>query len=154
MIPTFLALVLFAFATGIFAVLSALEKPVYATMWDYGAPVPDGEVRRVHAALKTFIHILPPTMMTTMTLAAAMLVWQLVARGLDLWGWILIGVFVAMQGAITPTLLRRIEAVKSEPSDGPIDRVRSGTGRLAAVHHMGMTITVTMTVLLLATLLA
>ena len=46
MLPTLLALVLFAFATGIFAVLSALEKPIYPTMWDHDAPVPEGEVRR------------------------------------------------------------------------------------------------------------
>ena len=152
MLPTLFALVLFAFATGIFAVLSALEKPIYPTMWDHDAPVPEGEVRRIHAALKRFIHILPPTMMTTMAAAALMLLWQLAARGFDASGWLLLATFLVLQGAISPTLLRRIAAVKAQASDAPLPDVRRDTGRLAAVHHMGMAVTVTMTIFLLVTL--
>ena len=152
MTPTLAALVLYAFATGIFAVLSALERPVHRLMWDHAAPVPEGEVRRIHAALKGFIHILPPIMMTTMALALAMLLWQLAARG-DAWGGAVLAAFVALQGAISPTLLRRIAAVKAQGSDSPLGEVRRDTARLAAVHHMGMGVTVAMTVLLLLTLL-
>jgi hypothetical protein len=151
--PTLAALVLYAFATGIFAVLSALERPIWRLMWNHEAPAPEGEVRRIHAALKGFIHILPPTMMTTMALALAALLWQLAARGFDAWGWAVLATFVALQGAISPTLLRRIAAVKAQGSDAPLREVRRDTARLAAVHHMGLGVTVAMTVLLLLTLL-
>lgn len=154
MTPIVLALVLFAFATGIFAVLSALEKPIWPVMWNHDAPASEDDVRRIHRALRNFIHILPPTMMTTMALACAMLIWQLVARDFAPAAWALLAVFLALQGAITPTLLRRIAAVKERPSDGPLRDVRRDAARLAAVHHMGMGVTATMIVLLLATLLS
>ena len=152
MTPTLAALVLYAFATGIFAVLSALERPIWRLMWNHEAPAPEGEARRIHAALKGFIHILPPTMMTTMALALVALLWQLAARG-DAWGWAVLAAFVALQGAISPTLLRRIAAVKAQGTDAPLREVRRDTARLAAVHHMGIGVTVIMTVLLLTLLL-
>ena len=83
---------LLGFATGIFTVLSLIEKPTWALMRFRSAPsVSDDEARAVHAILKRVIHLLPPTMITTMAGVSVLIAGQLfrldMATGGSSWRW-------------------------------------------------------------------
>ena len=47
-------------------------------------------------------------------------------------------VLVLCLGYMLSQLFGRIEAVKDYPSDGKIEIVREGLGKLAALHHIGL----------------
>jgi len=69
---------LLGFGTGIFTVLSLIEKPAWWLMHDPRSErVSDDDVRAIHAILKRVIHMLPPTMITTMTTVSVLVVFQL-----------------------------------------------------------------------------
>lgn len=134
-----LATACFAFAGGIFLTLSYIEKAVWPLMKDpLSVLVEDSEARLVHAQLKRVIHLLPPTMKTTVatgTILLGLQVWLLEFAGPAL----LVLVFLLLGlGYLLPRLSSRIEAVQSAESDGNIDRVRSGLAGLATLHHVGL----------------
>jgi hypothetical protein len=136
---TVLATACFTFAAGIFTVLSLVEKPVWSLMRDpMSQRADDGIVRNIHAQLRRVIHLLPPTMMVTMASGAALIV---VHAGLSGFDWIAVVILVHFTLCLTyllSILNRRIHAVDLTPSDSAIGPVRTGLGRLAALHHVGL----------------
>ncbi len=129
----------FAFAAGIFTVLSLVEKPVWPLMRDaQGSGVADEMVRTVHAQLKRLITLLPPAMKTTMASGAVLLGLQGWLRGWDGASLFVLAVFAIGIGYLLVHLQKRIRAVADIPSDGDIAAVRKGTGELAALHHAGL----------------
>ena len=134
-----LACIALAFAGGIFTVLSVLERPVWPLMRDPEATVvSDDAARDMHVQLNRFIKILPPSMMTTMASAAVLLCLQVWLSGWAVWAWAVLTVFIVLMVLVASTLMSRIRAVDGKPADGPARTVRTGVGRLAAVHHMGL----------------
>ncbi len=133
---------LFSFATGFFVVLSYVEKPVWPLMFGADSEdVSDEDARLVHAELNRIIHLAPPTMATvvgTGTLLVFVQAWQ------HDFGWMAMSIaiwLVLSMSYVVSKLRNRIDAVESVPSDGDILSVRQGLGRLAALHHMGLTAT-------------
>ena len=139
---------LFSFAAGFFVVLSYVEKPVWPLMFGKANGDVDVEdVRLGHAELKRIIDLAPPTMATVVgsgTVLVFVQAWQhdfrLTAAVVAVW------LFLSM-GYVVSKLRARIDAVKSVPSDGDIQSVRQGLGRLVALHHMGLAATVGVVVL-------
>jgi len=129
----------YSFATGIFYVLSCLEKPVWALMRapDSGK-VADEDARFVHRALQRLVPLLPPSMVTAMFAGLGLLLLQSWLRDFDRASLIILVFFLAMIAYILSRLRERIAGVAQVPHDGDIARVRSGTGRLAALHHTGL----------------
>lgn len=132
----------FTFAIGIFTALSLLERPVWRLM---GRPmdesVPDTIARTIHADLQRLIPLLPPTMVTAMTLGAVLLVIQAWQRSFDGPSVIVLALFATAQGYLFVDLKPRIRGVRDMPTDGPIASVRTGLGRLVALHHGGLATT-------------
>jgi len=74
---------LLGLGTGIFIVLSLVERPVWRLMRDARAKqVSDADARAVHAILKRVIHLLPPAMMATMGTVTLLILAQLFGTGL------------------------------------------------------------------------
>ena len=143
LIPSFLA-----FACGIFIVLSLVEKPVWQLMWNPQAEqVPDDTARVIHAALKRVIHLLPPTMMTTMSSVLLLLVAQTWLANFSSPTLTVLIVFIGTMVGIVARLKKRIDDVDSVLSDGEIGTVRQGLGALARLHHQGL-LAVTITLIM------
>lgn len=137
-----LAAALLGLGTGIFVVLSLLERPVWPLMRSPASPrVSDGEARAVHAVLKRVIRMLPPTMMTTMAAVSALLVALVVATGASAGMLGVAGLFFVQLVLIATRLRRDIRGVEEVPSDGDAVRVRSGLATLAILHHRGLLMT-------------
>jgi len=133
---------LLGFGTGIFTVLSLIEKPTYRLMFNYGsAKVTDQEARTVHAILKRVIHMLPPTMITAMTGVSVLVALQAYQTGWEREPVIVAVVFFVQLAVVLSVLFPAIKGVDSVPSDGDIVMVRSGLGTLARVHHQGLCMT-------------
>jgi len=131
-------------ATGIFFVLSMVEKPVWKLMRQPRATdVPDEMARTIHAQLKRVIHLLPPTMITTVLTLAILLIVQLFQSGFALMAWIVALIFYGQQILILKRLKKDIDNVDKVPSDSDIGVVRDGLGALAFLHHRGLLSTVT-----------
>lgn len=129
----------YAFATGIFYVLSCLEKPVWSLMRDAdSARAADEDARFVHEALQRVIPLLPPTMVTTTMTGLVLLIVQSWQRAFDRPSLLILGFFLVMITYLFSRLRTRIRGVAQVPHDGDIARVRAGTGRLAALHHTGL----------------
>lgn len=137
-VPT-LIILFFSFATGFFAVLSYIEKPVWPLMFDAKSDaVIDSDARLIHAELKRIIELAPPTMMTVVGSGTICILLQGWLQDFSRNSLIVLVFFVLCQGYILSQLFSRIEAVKGTSSDGNIDAVRAGLGKLAAVHHLGL----------------
>lgn len=132
-------LVCFSFATGIFTVLSFVEKPVWSLMLDpHSKTASDEIVRTIHAQLKRVIHLLPPTMMVTMLGGGLSIFLQAYIRQFDLSSIAIFGVYVACLSYLLTFLKSRIDGVDKFSSEGEINTVRIGLGKLAAIHHVGL----------------
>jgi hypothetical protein len=130
---------LFGFAMGIFLVLSLIEKPVWKLMWQPRAvDVPDGMVRTIHSQLKRVIHLLPPTMITTVVSLICLLVLQVFQSGFAALALAVLLIFAGQQILIMLALKQGIEGVDLVASDAGIGRVRDGLGALALLHHRGL----------------
>ncbi|MEO1207545.1 MAG: hypothetical protein AAFV45_14555 [Pseudomonadota bacterium] len=144
-VVTAVAAICFAFAAGIFTVLSYIEKPVWSLMRDpTSTAASDDTARLIHGELNRVIRLLPPTMKTTMATATVLLLTQAWLRDFD---WLSLGamaVFAAFMTYLLFHLEARIKAVAEVPSDGSITAVRDGLGKLAALHHVGLAMAVTM----------
>jgi len=135
---------LLGFGTGIFAVLSLLEKPVWRLMTQPRSPnVADEEARAVHAILKRVIHLLPPTMITTLAAVSLLIAAQLYLSGFAPATAAVAGVFFAQLVLILVRLRKDIRGVDEVPSGGEIGIVRDGLGALALLHHRGLLMTAT-----------
>ena len=150
LVPTLLAGLL-GLGTGVFVVLSLIEKPVWRLMWAPRSPrVSDDQARAVHAILKRVIHLLPPTMMTTMgtaTILMGVLVWQTGGSAAAL---AVAALFFVQLGLIVARLFADIRGVDAVPSDGDAGAVRDGLGTLALLHHCGLLMTSSTLITLLA----
>ncbi len=132
----------FSLAVGIFTALSLLEKPVWRLMRQpMDKRVPDAIARTIHSDLQRLIPLLPPTMVTAMTLGAILIAVQAWQRQFDSASTVILIVFAIAQGYLFVILKSRIAGVQKVPSDGPIASVRTGLGRLAALHHGGLATT-------------
>lgn len=135
---------LLGLATGIFVVLSLIEKPVWALMLAPGSErVSDESARTVHAILKRVIHLLPPTMMTTMGASSVLMLLLLWQSGLSGPVIALACLFFGQLSLIVARLFKDIRGVDDVPSDGDITTVRDGLGALALLHHRGLLMTST-----------
>lgn len=143
-----LATACFAFATGIFVALSFVEKPVWPLMLKPSNPkVKDEDSRLIHAALKRVIHLLPPTMIATMGGGTVLVVIQAWMLGFNWQATTTLVLLALTLGYAVSQLGGRIQAVETVSSDGDIAAVRTGLGRLAALHHIGLAIALGMVVL-------
>jgi len=136
---------LLGFGTGIFTVLSLIEKPVWSMMWwNPSSPrASDEEARTVHMILKRVIHLLPPTMITAMTVVTVLVALQLWLTDLATMAVVVAAVFYVQLVFVLIVLFPAIRGVDTVPSDGEIGAVRSGLGTLARVHHQGLCMTAT-----------
>ncbi|WP_411890284.1 hypothetical protein [Yoonia sp. SDW83-1] len=142
---------LLGLGTGIFVVLSLIEKPVWRLMWaPSSAHVGDDEARKVHAILKRVIHLLPPTMMTTMGTATLLVIVLLVQTGFSTAGIALATLFFVQLGLIVARLFKDIRGVDTVPSDGDVFAVRDGLGALTLLHHRGLLMTLSTLIAVLA----
>ncbi len=116
--------------------------------------VSDDEARKVHAMLKRVIHLLPPTMMTTMATTSILMIVLLVQTGLSPAAWTVTGLFFVQLTLIVARLFKDIRGVDEVPSNGDVDAVRDGLGALALLHHRGllMTLSTLIAVLVIQTL--
>ncbi|MBB3060286.1 hypothetical protein [Microbulbifer rhizosphaerae] len=148
-ISTTLATICFAFATGIFTVLSLIEKPVWSLIHNPSSKnADDNIVRLVHAQLNRLIHLLPPTMKATMGGGAIFLTIQGWQRGFDWPSNLVLAVFILCIVYIISHLEKRIRAVADTRSDtDDIHKIRIGLGELAALHHIGLATTASLTIL-------
>ncbi|MBE9064608.1 hypothetical protein [cf. Phormidesmis sp. LEGE 11477] len=138
LVPT-LIILFFSFATGFFAVLSYIEKPVWPLMFDAASnTVIDSDARLIHAELKRIIELAPPTMMTVVGSGTICILLQAWLQDFSRNSLVVLTFFVIFQGYILTQLFSRIEAVKQTSSDGSISVVRTGLGELAAIHHIGL----------------
>lgn len=138
LVPTAIVL-FFAFATGFFVVLSYIEKPIWLLMFDpTSSDVGDDDARLVHAELKRIITLAPPTMITVMGSGTVFTLIQAGPRNFDRAALTMLAFLVLSLGYILAHLGSRIRAVVDVPSEGEIDDVRRGLGRLAALHHIGL----------------
>ena len=129
----------YSFATGIFYVLSCLEKPVWPLMRNPDSEkAADKDARFVHQALQRLIPLLPPTMVTTTLTGLVLLALQSVQRDFDRPSLIILVFFLVMISYLFSRLRGCIKGVSQVPHDGDIAGVRDGTGRLAALHHTGL----------------
>ncbi|MFQ6549379.1 hypothetical protein AADZ90_015595 [Aestuariibius sp. 2305UL40-4] len=142
---------LLGLGTGIFVVLSLIEKPVWRLMWaPHSAHVGDDEARKVHAILKRVIHLLPPTMMTTMGTATLLVIVLLVQTGFSTASIALATLFFLQLGLIVARLFKDIRGVDTVSSDGDVVAVRDGLGALTLLHHRGLLMTLSTLVAVLA----
>lgn len=134
-----IAIGLLGFATGIFTVLSLVEKPIWRLMrLPYSTTVSDETARTIHQALKRVIHLLPPTMITTMLSVSFILAYNLFINRFETPYLIVSAVFFTQFVLVASLLKKRINDVDNTPSDGEIRAVRKGLGALARLHHQGL----------------
>lgn len=133
---------LLGLGTGIFTVLSLIEKPVWRLMWaPRSSRVKDEDARTVHAILKRVIHLLPPTMMTTMGSVSALMIAFMVLAKFSIASIALATLFFVQLGLIVSRLFKDIRGVDAVPSDGELALVRDGLGALTLLHHRGLLMT-------------
>jgi len=134
---------LLGIASGIFIVLSLIEKPVWRLMRDSRSPlVSDAEARAVHAILKRLIHLLPPIMITNLGVVSLLLLAQAAVWPDSTSALIVAAVFLVQLGLIALRLRRDIRGVAQVPTHGNIRPVRDGLGALVVVHHRGLLMSV------------
>jgi len=139
--PTLMASLL-GIGTGIFAVLSFIEKPVWRLMRTSRSPhVSDQEARAVHAILKRVIHLLPPTMFSAMSGVSVLMIVMLIQSGFSTPSLVLAIVFFVQLILIVSRLAKDIRGVDDVRSDGDVALVRDGLGALALLHHRGLLMT-------------
>jgi hypothetical protein len=140
-LPT-LAAGLLGFGTGIFIVLSLIEKPVWRLMWAPRSPrVPDEAARDAHAVRKRVIHLLPPTMMIAMAGVTILLGVLLVVSGFSAPAIAVASLFAVQLVLIVRRLSADIRGVNEGASDGDPGAVRDGLAALALLHHRGLLMT-------------
>lgn len=133
---------LLGLGTGIFATLSLIEKPIWPMLRAPLSPrVGDDEVRKVHAILKRLIHLLPPTMMTTMGGVSLMMIILFIQQGASIRNMIVSLVFFSQLILIVARLFEDIRGVDMVDSHGDISTVRDGLAALALLHHRGLLMT-------------
>ncbi len=141
LVPLLLAGLL-GLGTGVFVVLSLIEKPVWRLMWaPHSTQVSDEDARKVHAILKRVIHLLPPTMMTTMGMASVLMIFLSIQAGLSAAAIAVASLFFAQLALIVARLFKDIRGVDEVPSNGEVAAVREGLGALALLHHRGLLMT-------------
>lgn len=141
LIPSLLTALL-GLGTGIFVVLSLIEKPVWRLMWAPRSPqVTDDEARAVHTILKRVIHLLPPTMMSTMGAVSILMIVLLWRTGLSVAAIAVASLFFIQLVLIVARLFSDIRSVDDVPTDGEAGAVRDGLSALALLHHRGLLMT-------------
>lgn len=138
---TLLATLCFAYAAGIFTVLSMIEKPIWPLLQDPADEhVRTATVRRIHAQLRELLPLLPPTMKTVMGAGAVLLATQAWLQAFDGITIATLAVFVLGMLYILRRLQPRIRAVAALDSAGDATQLRIATGELAALHRAGLAV--------------
>lgn len=141
-----LTLILFSFAAGIFATLSALERKLYPLMLN--RVVPEKEIRSVQQILASVVNILPPTMMVVLFGSGILILVQIFTGDLGEMTWLIAGIYAAFLIVIFQRLFPTIAAVKTtDPINGPIEEVRPLTRETIIIHHIGFALSVVMMLL-------
>ena len=127
---------LLGLGTGIFLLLSLMEKSVWRLMRNTRAKqVSDIDVREIHAILKRVVHLLPPTMITTMSAVTLRVIVQANAMRNSRSSLIVAGIFLVQRSLIALRLRKDICGVEEVPSDGDIVLVRDGLTASTLFHH-------------------
>ncbi len=134
----YLIILLLSYATGIFYVLSMIEKPIWRYMSSSKKLFPKEELmRNIHGQLKRLITLLPPTMITSMAGSAILIVYQyfVLKNTISL---VLLMVFFSGLGYLVFHLKKRIDGVANIDSDAEYRVLNTGVIRLAQLHHVGL----------------
>ena len=138
----FLIILFLAYATGIFYVLSMIEKPIWRYMYKSSLFPNEKLMRQIHGQLKRLITLLPPTMITSMFSSLLLIVYQAIT--LKSTPAMVLAVFFMLGLGYLITFLRsRIAGVKQIDSEAEYATLNTGVIRLAQLHHEGLFIAVT-----------
>jgi hypothetical protein len=137
-----LILLFLGYATGIFYVLSMIEKPIWKYMYTSKIFPSEDLMRQIHAQLKRVITLLPPTMATAMFSSLGLIIYQYVS--LKTTSSLILLIFFVVQLLRLVVLLKgRIAGVQNITSDEEYPILNKGVIKLAQLHHEGMLMTVT-----------
>jgi hypothetical protein len=134
----YLIVLFLAYATGIFYVLSMVEKPLWSYLSSSKKVFPDTQLmRQIHAQLKRLITLLPPTMVTSMGCSSILIIYQYINLS-TLPSLILLIVFFCCLTYLIIYLKRRIDGVAKIASDADYNVLNRGVIQLAQLHHLGL----------------
>lgn len=138
----YLILLCLGYATGIFYVLSMIEKPIWGYMYSSKSFPNETLVRDIHAQLNRLITLLPPTMVTAMMSSAALVIYQYVSFKTTP-SLVLLVVFLAQLVRIVALLRGRVAGVQGVKIGAEYGILSKGVMRLAQLHHEGLLMTST-----------
>lgn len=134
----YLIIVLLSYATGIFYVLSMIEKPIWGHLNTSDRLFKDEPLmRKIHSELKRLITLLPPTMVVSM-LGSALLITYQYAIVKNTQALLLLIVFVSALVYLVAHLKSRIDGVAKINSEAEYKKLNRGVIRLAQLHHIGL----------------
>lgn len=137
----YLIILFLGYATGIFYVLSMIEKPILAYMYKSKLFPNALLMRQIHGQLKRLITLLPPTMVISMLASAGLIIYQYINLKTTL-TFILLVVFGIQLIRLVILLKPRIDGVKGIDSDEEYTVLNRGVIKLAQLHHEGLFMTV------------
>lgn len=138
----YLILLFLGYATGIFYVLSMIEKPLWGFMYTSKIFPNKTLMRQIHGQLKRLITLLPPTMVTSMFCSAGLIIYQYTALKTTP-TLVLLIVFLVQLVRLVILLKGRIDGVKGINSDAEYSILNRGVVKLSQLHHEGLLMTVT-----------
>ena len=141
-ITPYLILLFLGYATGIFYVLSMIEKPIWKYMYTSNIFPNEDLMRQIHAQLKRVITLLPPTMVTAMLSSLGLIIYQYVSLKTRP-SLILLVVFGVQLVRLVVLLKGRIAGVQDITSDEDYPILNKGVIELTELHHEGMLMTAT-----------
>lgn len=138
----YLIILLLSYATGIFYVLSMIEKPIWKDMLSSKKIFPNESLMRsIHGQLKRLTTLLPPMMVTSMLGSATLIIYQyfLLKSTMSL---VLLVIFFSGLGYLIFHLKNRIDGVAKIDSDAEYKVLNRGVIRLAQLHHVGLLVAI------------
>ncbi len=139
LIPFFIILFL-GYATGIFYVLSMIEKPIWKYMYTSEIFSNETLMRQIHGQLKRLITLLPPTMVTSMLFSTILIIYQYLTLN-SISSFVLLIVFLIQIVRLVILLKGRIKDVQSIESNAEYKTLNKGVIKLAQLHHEGLFMT-------------
>lgn len=149
----FLIILFLGYATGIFYVLSMMEKPIWRYMYTSKKFPDESLMRQIHGQLKRLITLLPPTMITSMGLSSVLIIYQYTVLKTTP-SLVLMIVFFTCLIRLVILLKGRIDGVKAINSDATYGTLNHGVIKLAQLHHEGLAMTLVSFVLQLWVVMA
>jgi len=136
----YLIILFLGYGTGIFYVLSMMEKPIWKFMYTSKTFPDETLMRQIHGQLKRLITLLPPTMITSMGFSAALIIYQYINLKTTA-TLVTLFVFFVLLIRLVILLNGRIEGVKGINSDADYSKLNLGVIKLAQLHHEGLLMT-------------